>query len=150
MRTALRLSLVCLLFGALFAPAASSAAPARCASQWFDVYEIDIKVAKKVYRLKDSAAITATVTHEAAGAPVDDADIVIGALVRGGSHYENRASRTDARGVARVKIPLKRLTTGWVNLLGFARTYYNQGEAACAGVGLYGHEVSERAFRIER
>jgi hypothetical protein len=152
MRTALRLTLAVALVGALFSPTTSTAAPAEagCASQWLEVYDLELTSDKKVYRLRDKATITAKVTEKESGSPVAGADVIAGLLVRNGSYYANKVSRTNENGITRLKFSLRELATGWVDIQGFARTYYDQGDAACAGLGLYGQRSVKKAFRITR
>jgi hypothetical protein len=152
MRTGLRFTLVVALVGALFAPASSSAAPAEagCASQWLEVYDVRLSSDRKAYRLRDSAKIVARVTEKQSGSPVEGAEIIVGLLARERYDYDSKVSRTNENGVARLRFPLRDLAPGWVDLQGFARTYYNHAEAICAGIGFYGQTTAKKAFRITR
>jgi hypothetical protein len=153
MRTALRIFLSAGLVAALFSSAPSvSAAPTGCASQWFEVYDIQMDTDKEVYRLGDTATVAVSVTNAATGAPVQNADVSVGAVVDSdGYYYVTKAVRTNASGKATAKLPLKRgrMVPGWAELRGFARTYYDEGDPACAGIGLYGYGSRKRAFRIK-
>ena len=148
MRTTLRITLLGALVAVLFAPAQATAAPAGCATNWVEVYEVSMKTDKKTYQRSDDALVTMKVTEASTGAPVADAYAVAGALVDG--YYANKAGSTNANGIAKLKLDLKTLKPGWAELRGLARTYYNQGEAACAGLGLYGFQSIKNAFLITR
>jgi hypothetical protein len=148
MRTALRITLLGALVATLFSPAQATAAPAGCATNYFEVYEVSMKTDREVYRLGERALVTMTVTEASTGAPVADAYSVAGALVDG--YYANKAGTTNDNGVAKLKLDLKSLKPGWAELRGLARTYYNQGDAACAGIGLYGYRSIKDAFLIRR
>jgi len=148
MRTALRITLLGALVATLFSPAQATAAPMGCATNYFEVYEVSLKTDRKVYERRDVALVTMKVTEASTGAPVADAYSVAGALVDG--YYANKAGSTNANGVAKLKLDLKSLKPGWAELRGLARTYYNQGDAACAGIGLYGYEAIKDAFLVTR
>jgi hypothetical protein len=149
MRTALRIALLVAIVATLFSPARSVAAPADCATNWFEVYKITMKTDREVYELGDRALVTMKVTEASTGTPVADADVAAGAVVAD-YYYTNRVSRTNDEGIAKLSLNLDRryLKAGWADLRGMARTYYDEGEAACAGIGFYGFKEIPKAFRI--
>lgn len=150
MRTASRLSLLVALVAALFSPTQSVAGDACATSQWFEHYEVSLKADRKVYRLGDRAIVTAKVTNVTTGTPERDVDVTVGAVVK--HYYVNGAGKTNAAGVAKVKLRLDRryMKPGSAELRGLARTYHDEGDAVCAGVGLYGFEKVKDAFTVKR
>ena len=149
MRTALRITLLGALVATLFSPAPATAAPAGCATNYFEVYEISMKSDRKSYELGESALVMMKVTEASTGAPVADADAVAGAVIDR-SYYTHRAGRTNSNGIVKLKLDLKHMKPGWADLRGMARTYYNQADAVCAGIGFYGFTEIKRAFRVTR
>ena len=151
MKTTLRTTILVALVAGLLSPASSLAASRGCASQWVDLYDVSATAERKVYRLGDTAQVAVKVTDAITGAPAQDVDVAAGALVDE-SYYVYGTSRTNKAGVAKLKLRLSRkhMTPGWAELRALARTYYDEGDAACAGLGIYGYERAKRAFRITR
>jgi hypothetical protein len=150
MRTTTRLGLTLALLGALFFPTSTGAAPA-CASNWFEVYKLEIKVSKKTYRMGDTAPITVIVTDAQTEAPVEGADVTVGVLTDDGYRYSNRATRSDENGIAKAKFALERpeVVPGWAEVRARASRYYDEGDPACAGLGLYGYTGKPKAFFVK-
>lgn len=150
MRTVLRGSIVTALLLALLAPVADAAAAPTCADQWVETYEVRLESARKVYRLGDTAPITAIVTDRVTGMPVADAEVAAGAI-DAASFYSNDVSRSDVSGKANLQLHLPRgMEPGWVELRALARTYYDQAGQVCGGLWLYGFARLRHGFRLRR
>ena len=151
MRT-IRISSVLALVGAFFVvPSPISAAPA-CASNWVEVYAIDFETDKSTYRMGDAARITVTVTDATTGAPVADTDVAVGVLTDNESRYSTKATRTNDDGRAKATFRLVRpgVVPGWAELRARAYKYYDEGDPACAGLGLYGYSGEKKAFYVKK
>lgn len=145
-RVPLRLALCAVLVSGVLA---GSAAPvsAACETVWVKAYDVDLDIERKVYRVGETARVEATVTRKDTGAPVAGAKFWA-ALVFEDSIVLDY-DETDAVGVARTALKLKKkyVELGPVRL--HALAYHMVADAQCAAVAEYGEKRLRKAFTIK-
>lgn len=129
--------------------AGGSTALADCETVSLDVYEIDLEIGRRSYRVGETVPLAATVTRRETGTPVEDA--LFAAFVSTGKNDWVLAwDKTDAAGeaVARLKLAKKNVTPGPARLRSFA--YKMSVDATCAQLVEYGEKDVRNAFYVKR
>lgn len=142
----LRIGLCATLVSAVLTGSAGSAG-ASCETVWIHAYDVDLEVARDVYRVGETARVDATVTRKDTGAPVSDARFF--AVLPFERSVVFDFDETDAAGHAEAALKLRKKDVE----LGPARlwtlAYYRVADAQCATVVEYGKRNLRRAFTIK-
>lgn len=126
-----------------------SAALADCETVMVDVYEVDLEIARKSYRVGETVPIGATVTRRETGTPVEGA-LFAAIVTTGRNDYVVGWNETDAAGeaVARLKLERKNVKPGPAKLRSIA--YKESVDATCAQLVEYGKKNLKNAFYVKR
>lgn len=135
-----------LVSGALFT--GGSTALADCETVWVEVYDVELEIDRSAYRVGETVPVTATVTRQETGTPIEGATFVAFAPM-GKESWVIGWDKTDDAGkaVARLKLAKKNVRLGPARLNTIA--YKESVDATCAQLVEYGEKRLRRAFVVK-
>lgn len=145
-RILLRLALCALLVtGGLTAFAGPVSA--ACERVYVEAWDVEVGIPRKVYRVGETARITAIVTRKDTGAPVGGAEFYAALLFEDAVVFDYGHTNAAGGAVADLKLRKDQVDTGPARLLVWAEE--ELADAECAAVVEYGAKRLPKAFTIK-